>query len=176
MGREKDRRLLSEISRDMFPDFIFLHLRDLWAVDGLYFLGIEKQFGTEAATEIDRKVWEAMGKIEARRLKEFLGLNGSDIPSMIKALRFSGWALDLEDKEIVVEKEKAIVRNIRCRVQNTRITKGLDEFPCKKVRWGFLKSFAREFNPDIIVDCNVCPPDEHPSDLWCEWEFKIKKK
>ena len=176
MGREKDRRLLSEISRDMFPDFIFLHLRDLWAVDGLYFLGIEEQFGTEVATEIDRRVWEAMGKIEARRLKEFLGLNGSDIPSMIKALRFSGWALDLEDKEIVVEKEKAIVRNIRCRVQNTRITKGLDEFPCKKVRWGFLKSFAREFNPDIIVDCNVCPPDEHPSDLWCEWEFKIKKK
>ena len=176
MGREEDKKILSEIPGDKIPDFIFLHLRDLWAVDGLYFLGIEKQFGTEAATEIDRKVWEAMGKIEARRLKEFLGLNGSDIPSMIKALRFSGWALDLEDKEIVVEKEKAIVRNIRCRVQNTRITKGLDEFPCKKVRWGFLKSFAREFNPDIIVDCNVCPPDEHPSDLWCEWEFKIKKK
>jgi hypothetical protein len=176
MGREKDRRLLSEISRDRFPDFIFLHLRDMWTVDGLYFLGIEEQFGTEAATEIDRKVWEVMGKIEARRLKEFLGLNGNDIPSMIKGLRFSSWALDLEDKEIVVEKEKAIVRNIRCRVQNTRITKGLDEFTCKKVRWGFLKSFAREFNPDIIVDCNVCPPDEHPSDLWCEWEFKIKKK
>jgi len=176
MGREEDKKILSEIPGDKIPDFILLHLRDLWAVDGLYFLGIEEQFGTEAATEIDRKVWEAMGKIEARRLKEFLGLNGSDIPSMIKALRFSGWALDLEDKEIVVEKEKAIVRNIRCRVQNTRITKGLDEFPCKKVRWGFLKSFAREFNPDIIVDCNVCPPDEHPSDLWCEWEFKIKKK
>lgn len=176
MGKEEDRKILSEIPEDKIPDFIFLHLRDLWAVDGLYFLGIEKQFGTEAATEIDRKVWEAMGKIEARRLKEFLGLNGSDIPSMIKALRFSGWALDLEDKEIVVEKEKAIVRNIRCRVQNTRITKGLDEFSCKKIRWGFLKSFAREFNPDIIVDCNVCPPDEHPSDLWCEWEFKIKKK
>jgi len=176
MGREEDKKILSEIPGDKIPDFIFLHLRDLWAVDGLYFLGIEKQFGTEAATEIDRKVWEVMGKIEAQRLKEFLGLNGSDIPSMIKALRFSGWALDLEDKEIVVEKEKAIVRNIRCRVQNTRITKGLDEFPCKKVRWGFLKSFAREFNPDIIVDCNVCPPDEHPSDLWCEWEFKIKKK
>ena len=94
---------------------------------------------------------------------------------MIKALRFSGWALDLEDKEIVVEKEKAIVRNIRCRVQNTRITKGLDEFPCKKVRWGFLKSFAREFNPGIIVDCKVCPPDEHPSDLWCEWEFTVQR-
>lgn len=176
MGREEDKKLLSEISMDKIADFIFLHLRDLWAVDGLYFLGIEKQFGTHAATEIDRKVWEVMGKIEARRLKEFLDIKGSDIPSVIKALRYSGWALDLEDKEIVVEKEKAVVRNVRCRVQNTRIKKGLDEFPCKKVRRGFLKSFAQEFNPDIVVNCNVCPPDKHPSDLWCEWEFKMKER
>jgi len=176
MSRVEDRKIIEDIPKEKLADFIFMHLRNMWAVDGLYFLGIEEQFGTKAATEIDRKVWEVMGKIEARRLKELLGLSGSDIPSMIKALRFSGWALDLEDKEIVVEKEKAIVRNIKCRVQNTRTAKGLDEFPCKKVRWGFLKSFAQEFNPDIIVDCNVCPPDEHPIDLWCEWEFKIKKK
>jgi hypothetical protein len=52
--------------------------------------------------------------------------------------------------------------------------KGLDEFGCKPVRFGFLKAFAKEFNPDIVVNCNVCPPDEHPDDLWCEWEFKMK--
>lgn len=176
MGRAEDRKIIEDIPKEKLADFIFMHLRNMWAVDGLYFLGIEEQFGTEAATEIDREVWEVMGKIEARKLKEFFDIKGDDIPSMMKALQYTGWTLDLEDKEIVVEKEKAIVRNIRCRVQNTRITKGLDEFPCKKVRWDFLKSFAREFNPDIIVDCNVCPPDEHPSDLWCEWEFKIKKK
>jgi len=176
MGREKDRKLLLEIPREKIPDFIFLHLRDLWAVDGLYYLGIEEALDTETATEIDRKVWEVMGKIEARKLKEFFGIEGNDIPSMIKALRYSGWALDLEDKEIIVEEEQAIVRNVRCRVQNTRIKKGLSEFGCKPVRWGFLKAFAKEFNPEIIVDCKVCPPDKHPDDLWCEWEFKMKRK
>jgi hypothetical protein len=39
-----------------------------------------------------------------------------------------------------------------------------------------LKAFAKEFNPDIEVKCNVCPPDEHPDDLWCEWEFAMKEK
>ncbi len=174
MGREKDRKLIAGIPKEKMADFIFLHLRDMWTVDGLYFLGIEEAFGTEAATEIDKKVWEIMGKIEARRLRKLFDISGNNIHSMIKGLRLSGWALDLEDKEIVVEKDKAIVRNIKCRVQNTRIKKGLSEFPCKKVRWGFLKSFAREFNPDIIVDCKVCPPDEHPSDLWCEWEFSMR--
>lgn len=175
MSREKDKKLLSEIPKEKIPDFIFLHLRDLWAVDGLYYLGIEEAFGTEAATEIDRKVWEIMGKIEARRLKEFFNIKGNDIPTVMKALRYSSWALDLEDKEIEIGKEKAIIRNVKCRVQDTRIKKGLSEFACKPVRWGFLKSFAKEFNPNISVSCKVCPPDNHPDDLWCQWEFNIEK-
>jgi hypothetical protein len=153
-----------------------MHLRNLWAVDGLYYLGIEEKFGTEAATEIDRKVWEVMGKIESRRVKELFSINKKDITSFIKALRYSGWCLDLEDKQIIVEKNRAIIRNVKCRVQNTRIKKGLVEFSCKPVRFGFLKAFAKEFNPDIVVNCNVCPPDKHPKELWCEWEFTLMEK
>lgn len=153
-----------------------MHLRDMWAVDGLYYLGIEEHWGTEAATEIDRKVWEVMGKIEARKIKSLFNIKGNDIKSMIEGLQYSGWAMDLEDKEIVVEKNRAVLRNTKCRVQNTRLQKGLTEFGCKPVRWGFLKSFAHEFNPDINVDCVVCPPDSHPPDLWCHWEFIMKRK
>jgi len=146
----------------------------MWAVDGLYYLGIEELWGTEAATEIDRKVWEVMGKIEARRIKKLFDINGTDVKSMLEGLSYSGWALDLEDKEIIIENNKGIVRNTKCRVQNTRLSKGLTEFGCKPVRFGYLKAFAKEFNPEIKVYCNVCPPDEHSDDLWCEWEFKMK--
>jgi len=148
-----------------------MHIRNMWTIDGLYYLGIEEKYGTEPATEIDRKVWELMGKIEARRIKDFFGITGSDIPSMMKALSYSSWALDLEDKEIIVEEKKAIIKNIKCRVQNTRIQKGLGEFGCKPVRFSFLKAFAKEFNSEIIVSCKVCPPDKHSDNLWCEWEF-----
>ena len=60
MGRDEDRKLIEEIPKEKIADFIFLHLRNLWAVDGLYYLGIEETFGIEAATEIDRKVWESL--------------------------------------------------------------------------------------------------------------------
>ncbi len=146
----------------------------MWTVDGLYYIYIEEKYGIESATEIDRNVWELMGKIEARRIKELFEIKDSDIPSMMKALSYSAWALDLEDKEIIVEDKKAIIRNIKCRVQNTRIKKGLGEFGCKPVRFGFLKAFAKEFNPDIVVNCIVCPPDKHPENLWCEWEFILR--
>ena len=176
MSRDDDRKIIDEIPKDKLADYIFMHLRNMWAVDGLYYLGIEEAFDTEAATEIDRKVWEVMGRIEARRLRTLFDIAENDIPSVMKALRLSGWSLDLEDKEIIVEKDRAIVRNVKCRVQNTRLSKGLVEFGCKPVRWGFLKSFAKEFNPNIEVKCNVCPPDKHSKDLWCEWEFTLKEK
>ena len=147
----------------------------MWAVDGLYYLFIEEEYGTEVATEIDRKVWEVMGKIEARKIKKLFDIKNDDIPSLMNALRHSGWSMDLEDKEIIVDENKGIIRNVRCRVQNTRKEKGLVEFGCKPVRMGFLKSFAKEFNPNIELTCNICPPDPHPKDLWCEWEFKYKE-
>lgn len=175
MTREKDREIINAIPEEKIADFIFMHLRDMWAVDGLYYLGIEEKYGTKVATDIDCFVWDVMGKIEARRIKKMFDIQEKTISAMINALQYSSWALDLEDKEIIkVNDQKAIVRNTKCRVQNTRIEKGLNEFACKPVRKGFLESFAKEINPDIKVKCNVCPPDNHSIDLWCEWEFTLK--
>jgi len=169
----EDRKLIMDLSKDKLTDLIFLHLRNMWAVDGLYYLHIEEEFGTEVATKIDRNVWEIMGKIEARKLKKLLKINDNDIKSMINALIFSGWALDLEEKKIIINKKKAIIKILNCRVQNARLKKNLTEFGCKPVRWSFLKAFAKEFNPNIEVKCNICPPDKHPNTLWCEWEFTM---
>jgi hypothetical protein len=176
MSRHEDVKLISLLPKEKIPEYIFMQLRNLWAADGLYFLGIEELNGTEVATKIDAQVWAVMGKIEARKLKEFLGITGTDIPSMMNALQYTTWALDLEDKEIIIKKDHAVIRNVRCRVQNTRLSKGLKEFGCKPVRFGFLKAFAKEFNPDIVVKCTVCPPDNHPENLWCQWEFTLKEK
>jgi hypothetical protein len=174
-NRDSDKDLLLELPKKKLADLLFLQLRNMWSVDGLYFIGIEERFGVEGATEVDRYVWEVMGKIEARRLKDIMGISGSDIPSMMKALRISSWALDLEEKEIIMDDDRAVLRNPNCRVQKTRLKKDLGEFPCKSVRWSYLKTFAKEFNEDIEVACNICPPDGHPENLWCEWEFTYKR-
>ena len=174
MNRNEDKKIINDLPREKIPEFIFMHLRNMWTVDGLYFLGIEEKYGTDVATEIDKNVWEVMGKIEARRLKKFLDVKDKGISNLNKCLKLSGWALDLEDKEILEKDDSLIIRNKVCRIQNNRIQKGLSEFPCKNVRWGFLKSFAKEIDPNIEVICKKCPPDEHDKNTWCEWEFRLK--
>ena len=104
-ARGTDRQKLMEMPRERLVELMFMHIRSLWAVDGLYFLGIEERFGTEGATTIDRLVWEVMGKIEARRIRETLDIKGDDIPSLMQALEATSWALDLEDREIEVKKK-----------------------------------------------------------------------
>jgi len=173
LSEEQDRKMLSSVPKHKLLDLFFLQIRNLWRIDGLYFLGIEKKFDTNAATEIDADCWKSMGKIEARELKEVLEIKENDLPSLLKILRNTSWALYQTEKEIDMTKTSIVFRVTKCRIQEVRIRKGLDIFPCKQVRFGYLKSFAEELNPKIEVVCKVCPPDKKTEDVWCEWEFKL---
>jgi len=173
-GSDEDRKLLAETPMERLLDFFFLQIRNLWRVDGLYFLEIERQFGTEAATQIDARVWETMATLEAKSLQKmfYVGEN-PDIPTIMRLLRLTSWALDQPFKKIETSSERAVLSVSRCRTQEARLRKGLSEFPCKRVRFGYLKNFAKTLNPKVEVKCLVCPPDKHPADIWCSWEFKL---
>jgi hypothetical protein len=173
-GSREDREMLSKMPIEKLLELFFFQIRNLWRVDGLYFLGIEKRFGTEASTEIDAEVWEIMAQIEAKNLQRTFNVGESpSIPEIMNLLRLSSWALDQPFKTIEVSENRAVLSINRCRTQEARLSKGLCEFPCKKVRFGYLKKFAETLNPAVEVKCLVCPPDPHPKDLWCKWEFRL---
>ena len=173
-GSSEDRETLKKMHTEKLLDYFFLQIRNLWRVDGLYFLGIEKKFGTEAATEIDAGVWEAMAEIEAKSLQKMSNVSENpDVPTIMALLGKSSWALDQPFKTIEISSKHAVLGIDRCRTQETRLSKGLSEFPCKKVRFGYLRNFAKTLNPKVQVNCLVCPPDKHPKDSWCKWEFAL---
>ena len=172
---KNDVQRLEKLTKRELLQLFFLNIKNIWRVDGLYFLGIEEKFSTDVATEIDAGCWKIMGKIEARELRDVLPLRGMGVRDLLQALQNTSWALYQTGKELEASDSHGIFRVTRCRTQETRIKKGLKEFPCKQVRSGYLESFAHEFNPNIHVTCRTCPPDGHAEDLWCEWEFTLKK-
>ncbi len=172
---KEDMKMLSNMPKEKLQELFFLQVKDLWRVDGLYFLGIEEKFGTNAATYIDADCWKIMGKLEARELKETLDVDRNDVVALIDSLKKTSWALYQVQKESEASADRGVFRVTRCRTQETRIGKGLAEFPCKPVRSGYLQAFTKEFNPQIKVVCKTCPPEPHPSTLWCEWEFALQK-
>jgi hypothetical protein len=176
LAKAEDLVLFSGLPKQKLLDLILMQVRNVFRVDGLYFLGIEEKFGTAAAIRIDEQCWKTMAAIEARDVRKLLDKTQFTIPDIMNALRFTCWSLDHKDKEIETSQKRGIFRVTHCRTQLTRRRKGLSEFPCKTVRYEYLKTFASELNPNIDVICNVCPPDKHPEELWCEWEFRLREQ
>jgi hypothetical protein len=171
-GSNEDRKLLAQMPMENLLDYFFLQIRNVWRVDGLYFLEIEKRFGVDAATEIDAEVWKTIATIEAKSLqKVFKVSENPDASTIVDLLRKSSWTLDQPFKTIVTNEKRTTLTVDRCRTQETRLAKGLGEFPCKKVRYGYLKAFAETLNSKATVNCLACPPDKHPKDQWCTWEI-----
>jgi len=171
---ERDREMLREMPEGQLMDLFALHVRNVWRVDGLYFLGIEGEYGTEPATKIDADCWGVMGKIEARQLKRILGVEEVEPQSFLHLLRNTSWALDVIGKEYDATEDRVTFRVTQCGTQLTRLRKGLPVFPCRRVRHGYLEAFARELDSGIEMVCRACPPGERPEGTWCEWEFRFK--
>lgn len=78
-----DTRILSEYFKRCFL-----------AVDGLWFMMVEKADSFEKALEIDKKVWQILPKIQAGKIKELFEMEGTNEEHLVKALKFK---LDTED-------------------------------------------------------------------------------
>jgi hypothetical protein len=62
-----------------------------------------------------------------------------------------------------------------CRVQTMRKKKGLPDYPCKSVGIEEYSHFAKAVDPRIKTRCVACPPDAHPEEYWCAWEFTLEE-
>ena len=143
--------------------------------DGLWFRAVEDRFGIKAAMELDRKAWEKFTVIEAKRIMDRLGLSpGGGIPALAQALKFRLYA-QINVQEITeMSDTHCVFRMNNCRVQEARQRQGLPDFPCKSVGIVEYSFFAKTIDPRIKTKCLVCPPDPHPPDVWCAWEFRIE--
>jgi hypothetical protein len=147
----------------------------LWlAHDGLWFQSIDKKRGIEEAMEHDANAWARFSPIEARRIMKRLGIEpGGGIPALVQCLEHRLYAL-LNRQEIIEQSDThCIFQMSDCRVQSARARHGLGDFPCKEVGLVEYKTFAATVDPRLTVACLGCPPDPHPVDWYCQWEFRL---
>lgn len=145
------------------------------AHDGLWFQAVEGTHGMDAAIDADRAAWQRFTVVEAKRIMERLGLApGGGIPALLECLRHRLYARLNTQEATEVSDTRAVFLMRDCRVQSARRRKGLPDFPCKSVGLVEYGEFARTVDPRIRTRCIACPPDDHPDDLWCAWEFTIQ--
>ena len=106
-------------------------------------------------------------------MKRFNIKEGGGIPALVKALSFRVYA-NINVQEVVeITDNRCVFRMNNCRVQYARNQRNLPDFPCKAVGVVEYGDFAKTIDPRIKTKCIACPPDPHPENYYCAWEFSI---
>ncbi len=165
---------LNDLSREQLIEVINNFAKNWLAHDGLWFQAVERVHGMDEAIRADTEAWEKFSPIEAKRIKHLLNLREqAGLEGLREALEYRMYAvLNRQSSEFVNGRLRFYMND--CRVQSARKRRGLSDFPCKPVGLVEYATFAKTIDPRIETRCIACPPDDHPDDYYCGWEFWIK--
>ena len=146
------------------------------ANDGVWFQAVECTSGMNDAKRCNDSCWAHFSPFEAWSIKRFLNLSeNSGLEGLKRALNFRLYSR-VNTQSIIDEKPDSFVFQMNeCRVQSARKRKGLDDYPCKSGGIVEYTYFAKAIDPAISTECIGCPPDAHPDEWYCAWQFKVKK-
>lgn len=145
------------------------------AHEGLWFQQVEQAYGMDEAIRFDLGAWERFTVLEAQRIMALLGIEaGGGLSALKEALQYRLYSFVNEQEIIEVDENTLIFRMINCRVQSARSRKNLPAFPCRPVGQVEYSGFAATIDSRIQTRCLYCPPDEHPKDSHCAWEFRLE--
>jgi hypothetical protein len=165
---------LSRLSKDELLDFIDMFQKNWWNLQNNYILYLNTEYGEDAAVKADGHCFSANATVQMYRLTKMFGLK-DDLDSLMEAMILSTiWANC--DYDIWKADEKSFrIRVTNCYQQVRRVEDGVGEFACKPAGQAICETAAKVINPATEVRCLVCPPDEHPEDIWCDWELSLPK-
>jgi hypothetical protein len=171
-----ERDLLLSLPKETLIDMLEDQSKNWLAHDGLWFQAVERHFGMEEAIKLDKEAWTIFTQIEAKRIMRLHGIEpGGGLAALKKALRFRLYARINEQSLIDEGPNRLRFEMNDCRVQSARKRKGLDDFPCKPVGVAEYAYFAYTIDPRIRTEVICCPPDAHPEEYYCAWQFTLEE-
>lgn len=173
----KRNEILDSLSREELMELIDAYSKNWLAMDGVWFQSVERKYGMEEAIYHDREAWKSFTVIEARRIKQFLGLPvqaGLEGLAKALALRFYG---NINHDEIILslDKKTLIYRTLECRVQSARKRKQMEFHPCKSVGIIEYSGFAEVIDNRITCECLSCYPEVTDDSCCCAWKFTLNE-
>ncbi len=166
---------IEDLSHEQLLELTRNFAKNWLAHDGLWFQAVERAHGLDEAIVLDAEAWGRFSPIEAKRIKALLNLpERGGLEALKKALDYRLYAvLNRQTSELSDGVLRFFMND--CRVQSTRKRKGLPDFPCKQVGLVEYSTFAKTIDPRIETRCIACPPDAHPDEYYCGWEFRLEE-
>lgn len=164
---------LHALTKEELIGLIEIYSKNWLAMDGVWFQSIERKYGMEEAMFHDGEAWKRFTVMEAKRIKEFLGLpDRAGLEGLAKALSLRFYA-NLNRDEIRIQGNTLTYRTLTCRVQQARERKGMEFHPCKPVGVIEYAGFAKVIDDRIVCKALSCYPEVTDSSCCCSWQFTL---
>ena len=163
-----------ELSQIPPEQLVQLCSRTMYTLDGLWFTAMEEKYGFEATLELDIEVWQRLCQIEAKRVMETFAIREDNpLQAVMSIIELDPLLAIFKPQVVELTDNKAIFRFTDCPPQKARERDGRPPLPCRELDTAIYQAYANAVDPRIKLRCLSCPPDPHPPEYWCEWQFEI---
>lgn len=128
--------------------------KSYFAVDGLWFMKVEDRLNFQEALLLDKQVWRILGKIQARRAIELLGIKSRTLGSLVASLQLKFDAEeyrcrinDQEPGHIEIEISECPWIELLRKAERMHLAEEIAEAICPTD----FAAWAREFHRDIQI-------------------------
>jgi len=167
---------IEDLPREKLIELCGNYAKNWLAMDGVWFQSVEKKLGMDEAMEHDIAAWRSFTVIEAKRIKEFLGLpERAGLEGLKRALEFRMYA-PLNKAETIIQGNTLTYRVLSCRVQQARARKGMEFHPCKPVGLVEYGGFAKTIDDRFTLDEVSCYPEMTDDTGNCMWKFTLHEE
>lgn len=119
-----NNEFLSSFSKEELIRLIGAYSRNWLAMDGAWFQAAERDYGMDAAMELDRAAWRVFTVAEARRIKSFLKLpEQAGLEGLEKALSLRFYE-NINETAFLRGEGTLIYQNVDCFVQQGQGAEG----------------------------------------------------
>ncbi len=161
-----------ELTREQLEE---LRLGALTAIDGLWFLEVESEYGFEAALKIDLEVWKKYGLVVLKRMARMLGLGLSpgeppDL-STVNFLMENICRIDgTECRGEVRGAQDILFRVTRCSWWENLKKAGREKVvPCEDIDNTIFRHWLQAVDPSLDFEITASLPR---GDSFCEWVIR----
>ncbi|KPK21205.1 MAG: hypothetical protein AMK69_22305 [Nitrospira bacterium SG8_3] len=167
-------RDLDELSREEAIHYLKFLSGLAIAVDGLWFMAVEKTAGFDEALRMDIDVWAGYAPVVVKRIRREFGIRGKGLEALKEVISHDPlwWSMDFRIVEDSTRRLAFEVWDCPSLIAQEKI--GRDTLTCEPVERAYLDALVQAVDPGIKVEALKLPPRKSSDGVCCRWAFCVE--